>query len=120
MLTGLALTLIVALLTAVDEDFALLLLIPFLSFLIGFVFVLYGVFLADKRALRKKLAASRLSGVPLMSGQIAGARNDLSAPRVAPIDFPAQRVNTAQMVRPPSVTENTTRLLEGEPDPRRD
>src|SRR5688500_11490131 len=48
MLTGLALTLIVALLTAAEEDFAFLGLIPFLSFVIGFVFVLYGVFLADK------------------------------------------------------------------------
>ena len=48
------------------------------------------------------------------------ARPELSAPRVGPVEsFSGHRVKTAEMVQPASVTENTTRLLDEESDPRR-
>jgi len=59
MLASLALTLFVGLLSAIDDGFAVLLLVPLLGFIIGFARVLYGVFIADKRAARKKAAASQ-------------------------------------------------------------
>ena len=45
-------------------------------------------------------------------------RQDLLPPAYAPpVDVPRERVNTAEIVQPPSVTENTTRLLENEREP---
>ena len=122
MLVTLALALVAGFLTAMDDDFAILLIPLVLSFLVGFARVLYGVFWAEKRAPKVKGAASQPHAVPAMPGQLdAAARSpQLSPPRVAPIEsFTPQRVETAEMIRPPSVTENTTRLLDEESDPRR-
>lgn len=120
MLLSLGLTLVVAFLSAIDDDLAVLGLVPVLCFVVGFVRVLYGVFLADKRASRAKGAASQPQVVPVMAGPpvtAAARRPELFPPRVTPIkSFTAQRGETAEMVRPPSVTENTTRLLEEEAD----
>jgi len=121
-LASLVLALVVGVLTAVDDDLAVLLLVPSLCFVIGCARVLYGVFLAEKVARRFKGAAPQPHAVPLMPGQLgAAARSpELSPPRGTPVgSFTAQRVETAEMVRPPSVTENTTRLFDGEADSRR-
>jgi hypothetical protein len=117
MLASLALTVVVALLSAIDDGFAVLGLLPFLCFVIGVGLVLFGVFIGEKRARRGKGVASQPYVVPTMPA----ARNpELSAPGVAPIgNFTAQRVETAEMVRPPSVTENTTRLLDEESNSQR-
>jgi hypothetical protein len=124
MLASLALTVVVGLLTAADDAFAVLLLLPVICFVIGFARVLYGVFLAEKRAARvKKAAASQPHAISTMHGQpdTPALSPELSPPRVAPIEsFTGQRVETAEMVRPPSVTENTTRLLDEEADSRRE
>jgi hypothetical protein len=46
-------------------------------------------------------------------------RQELFPPAYAPpVDLPRERVNTAEIVQPPSVTENTTRHLEREREPR--
>jgi hypothetical protein len=122
MLASLALTLIVGLLAAIDDGFAVLVLLPFLGFVSGFALLLYGVFLADKRAARKKRAASQPHLATSMHGQLGTAPRspELYPSRMAPIEnFTAKRGETAEMVRPPSVTENTTRLLDEEADPRR-
>ena len=122
MLASLALTLVVGLLTAIDDDLAPLLLLPVLCFVVGFARVLYGVFLAEKRARRVKGVAPQPHVAPMMPGQLgAAARSpELSPPRVAPIgSFTAQRVETAEMVQPPSVTENTTKLLDEGTNSRR-
>lgn len=120
MLASLVLALVVGLLTAVDDVFAVLLLLPVLCFVIGFVRVLYGVFFAEKRTpLVKGTASQSHSAIP---GQLGTPTRspELSAPRVAPIEsFTAPRVETAEMVQPRSVTENTTRLLDEESDPGR-
>jgi hypothetical protein len=122
MLTSLGLTLVVALLSAMDDGFAVLGLLPVLCFVVGFVRVLYGVFIADKRTGLVKGAASQPHGVAVMPGQmVAAARSpELSASRTAPMgSFTAQRAETAEMVQPPSVAEGTTRLLDEEGDAQR-
>ena len=122
MLASLVLALVVALLSAIDDGFAVLGLVPFLCFVIGFGLVVYGAFLAKKRAPRAIDVASQRHVAPLMAGQSgAPARTpELSPPRFAPIErITAKRTETAEMVQPPSVTENTTRLLDEEVEPRR-
>lgn len=86
------------------------------------VIVLYGVSLAEKRAARAKRDASQPHTTHATPARlVAPARgHELSPPRAAPVEsFTAQRVETAEMVRPPSVTENTARLLDEEADARR-
>jgi hypothetical protein len=123
MLAALALAFVVALLAGIEEDFAILGLVPFLCFVAGFVRVLYNVFLAEKRALRVKGAAPQPRPVPLAPGQPGAAARGRELPpplRAAPVGgYSPQRAGTAEMVRPPSVTENTTRLLDEEGDARR-
>ncbi|MEK6279473.1 MAG: zinc ribbon domain-containing protein [Acidobacteriota bacterium] len=117
MLASLALALVVGLLAAIDDVFAVFLLVPILCFVIGFARVLYGALIAEKRAARRKLAASQPQVIPLMSGQSGtdAHRPQLYPPRVAPTEsFTPQRINTAEMVQPPSVIEGTTRLLDEE------
>ena len=122
MLASLALTLVAGLITAIDDGFAVLLLLPVLCFVIGFALVLYGVFWAERRARRVKGAASQAHAAAAMPGQLGAAARSLalSPTRAAAAEsFTARRAETAEMMRPPSVTENTTRLLDGEADPRR-
>lgn len=120
MLASLAFTLFVGFMSAIDDDFAVMLVLPFLGFIIGLVSVFYGAFWADKRALKRAAAKSLV--VPTMPGQLgAPAGAELPASRMAPIEsFTGKRGETAEMIQsPPSVTENTTRLLEEESDARR-
>lgn len=122
MLVTLALALVGGLLTVMNDDFAIFLIPVAICFIVGFARVLHGVFLAEKRALKVKGAALSTHAVPVMPGQLdAAARSpELSPPQVAPVQsFTAQRAETAEMVRPSSVTENTTKLLDEESDPRR-
>jgi hypothetical protein len=120
MLASLALTLVVGLLTAIDDAFAVLLLLPVLCFVIGFVRVLYGVFFAEKRTALVKGTTSQPHVVPPGPLGTAARGQQLSPPRVAPLEgFTAKRMETGEIVQPPSVTENTTRLLDEESDLRR-
>ena len=117
MLASLVLTIFVGLLTSIDDDFVVLMFFPVLCFVLGFLQVLYGVFLSDRRASRRLKQPQ-----PVVPAQLntPPARPELSAPRGAPVEsFSGHRVETAEMVRPASVTENTTRLLDDESDPRR-
>ena len=121
MLASLLLTIFAGLVTAVDDDFAPILIVPFLCYLIGFALLLYGVFFADKRAANAALAAQKLV-VPMMPAQLGYIARSPQLPpqRVAPVEsFTPQRANTAEIIHPPSVTENTTKLLDEESDRRR-
>ena len=117
MLASLAFTIFVGFMTAIDDDFAVLLFLPFLGFVFGLLNVFYGAFLADKRA-QKKAAALKAHVASMMPVQ-QGLPAELPAARSAPIESFPKRVATAEMVQPPSVTENTTRLLDEDSDPRR-
>ena len=113
-LASLTLGLFVGFLTAIDDDFAVFLLLPFLLFISGIAMLFYSVFIADKRAARKKAAALQTYAAS-STGQLGTASRapELYPPRMTPIEsFTARRPETAEMVRPPSVTENTTRLLD--------
>jgi hypothetical protein len=121
-LASVALAFFVGFLTAMEEDFAVFFVFPFLIFLIGFALMLYGVFLADKRAARKKAAALQQQLLTSMHAQLSAPQHtpELYPSRMVPNEgFAARRPQTAEMFRPPSVTENTTRLLEDDPDQRR-
>lgn len=117
MLASLWVFLIAGLLVAVDDDFAPLLIVPSLGFGFAFLRLLYAVFLEDRVRPREQpasaLVASAFPGQP-----IASVRNrELSASPGIPIaDFRSRGRGTAEVVHPPSVTENTTRLLDDHSD----
>jgi hypothetical protein len=118
MLASLPLAFFVALLSAIEEALLVLLLIPALGFVAGFARLLYGAFL-EERALRVKRDVSQSHITSVMPGQPGTAVRspELSPPRVAPIEsFNVQTKKTAEVVQPPSVTENTTRLLDEDAD----
>jgi hypothetical protein len=118
MLVSLVLAFIAGFFTVMDDDFGVLFLFPVLLFLIGFIVLLYGVFLADRKAQAKR-AATQISTSP--SQLVAPARTpELYAAPAQPIEnFRPHRVETAEMVQPRSVTENTTRLLDDDAERRR-
>lgn len=118
-LVSLVLSFFTGLLAAVEDEFAVFFLPLVPLFLIGLGFVLYGVFLADRKLEAAKRAESQPRAVPVHLG-FAARNPELYAARSQPIEtFTPQRVHTAEMVHPPSVTENTTRLLDDEAEPRR-
>lgn len=121
LLAGVLMTLVIGLMAAADEDLAVLLLLPLLCFVVGFVRVLYAVFL-ENRAPRGKKDSEQPQVPPARPPQpISAARNpELPPAQVPPTTaFIEKRVKTAEIVQPPSVTENTTRLLDEEADSRR-
>ena len=95
-----------AALLAFEEDAPGPLLLVCTAFLAGLAWMVYSWLFNDntvpvgKGAGRKDLAA-------------AGDRPALGAPQFTPAPlFNQQRANTAEVYRPPSVTENTTKLLD--------
>jgi hypothetical protein len=114
-LAALFLTLFVGLLTAADDDFALLLLVPVLCFVVGFVRLLYGVFVQDRAERRKTETISGVSTAFPERPPSVGRNKELPDSTIQPARtyMPSIRP-TAEVVQPPSVTENTTRLLDDE------
>ena len=107
MLASLPAALVVAFLAGVvDDAFAVLLLLPIICFIAGFARLLYATFFTKSapRAIGDAAQPHLTSEMPAQLG--SGARG--------PESFPAQRLKTAEMAQPPSVTENTTRLLDEE------
>lgn len=118
MLVSFPLALLVGLLSAIDDVFAVLLLLPLLCFVAGFARLLYGVFWEERRA-RAKEVASQAQVAAANPAQVGAPARGTGLPpaRFAPVeDFTPQRMKTAEILQPPSVTENTTRLLEDEAD----
>jgi hypothetical protein len=109
MLAGLPLTFFVGLLTAIDDDFAFLLIFPALCLIMGFLRLLYGVFIQD-RAERK--TQGTLSGASATLPAYAGRNMELLPSRIEPVNNFTGTKRTAEVVHPPSVTENTTKLLD--------
>lgn len=123
--------------TAVDDDFAILLLLPVLCFLIGFARLLYGAFIEGRWVKRDfsqpnvasgnlaqfgtvarspELPAARGTPVPALSGERMQTAERMQSPGRTQA---AEKTRTAEMGQPPSVTENTTKLLDDEtPSPR--
>ena len=115
-IASIAFLLPVLVLTAIDDDFAALLLVSVASFLVGFFRLLYAVFVQERRE-RKELEEQASFG--LMSAQAAAGnvRKELGQPKGLPIDsFTRPIKTTAEVVQPGSVTENTTRFFDNEAD----
>ena len=118
MLASFPLALVVGFLTARNDGFAIFLLLPALCFVAGFARLLYGTFLEEKAPLVKRGASQAQVG-PVMPTQLSAAarRPQLPPARVTSSEaFTAQRMKMAEVVQPPSVTENTTKLLDEEAD----
>lgn len=115
MLASIPLTLFVGLLTAVDDDFAVFLLVPLLIFIIGFIRLLYSGFIQGRKARAKSETTSSLSsGMPAPGSELPPAR----ATPVTSLTPP--KMQTSEIIQPPSVTENTTKLLDEEAAARRE
>jgi hypothetical protein len=80
--------------------------LPFIVFLLGSAKVLYTLLFGAHD--QSKMPA------PMHAGLNASKRRfDLASPQSTPMPInDSKRANTAEMVRPPSVTEHTTRLLD--------
>lgn len=118
MLASLFVLFIVGLLAAIEDDFAVLLILPSLGFGFAFLRLLYAVFIEDRLRPREKpltqtKVASAFPGRPLASVR----HRELSALPGLPIDdFTSRGKRTAEVVQPASVTENTTRLFDDHAD----
>ena len=80
--------------------------VPFTVFLTGLVMLVYARLFGDELIPVQHRASRRDLGA-------VGDRPALGAPQFTPTPlFNQQRVNTAEIYQPPSVTENTTKLLD--------
>ena len=80
--------------------------VPFTMFLTGLVMLVYARIFSDELIPARQRASGRDLGA-------VGERPALGAPTFAPAPlFNQQRANTAEIYQPPSVTENTTKLLD--------
>jgi hypothetical protein len=87
--------------------------LPMMFLMAGLLRILYAI-IFQEGARRKKQRGDSLPSAPITAEQLGTAtRGSALAPsRGVPVAaFYPQRVNTAQMVSPPSVTEHTTKLL---------
>jgi hypothetical protein len=110
MVVAFFLLLLTGLITAIDDDFAALALLPSLGFLVGFFISLYGAFVQGRRVKTDLLQSNPGSQPQLQWGT---ASNELFAMRPPVANLPVKKMQTAEMrQQPPSVTENTTRLLD--------
>ena len=112
-------TLFVAALSIADEDFAVLFLVSLAAFLVGFGRLLYAVFVQDRRARKQQETQTDTpAGIPVHTTN--NARYQLGQPTGVPVDsFTRPIKTTAEVVQPPSVTENTTRFLDDEAESQR-
>ena len=80
--------------------------VPFMVFLAGLVMLIYARLFGDELVQFPRRGSRRDLGV-------AGDRPALGAAQFTPAPlFNQQRADTAEIYQPPSVTENTTRLLD--------
>jgi hypothetical protein len=107
MIISLLLVPIAAMMTALEEDFAVLFLPVFLIFVFGLARLLHAYLLGQKAPTGdKSLFATR------KTGQLPGAQaSALPAGHNIPVTAWRQPVNTSEMIQPPTVTDHTTKLL---------
>ena len=87
--------------------------LPMMFFLAALMRILYAV-IFQKGAPRKKKQDASLPSAPITTEQLGTATRGSALPpskRVPVAAFRTQRVHTAEMASPPSVTEHTTKLL---------
>lgn len=119
MLGSLAASLFVGLLTAMEEDFAVLFLPCAAVFLVGFLRLLYAVFIQDRREQQQKEVETNVLAA-ILGQATTNVRPQLGQSPGVPVDnFTRPTKTTAEVRQPQSVTENTTRLLDNESDSHR-
>lgn len=84
-----------------------------LFFVGGFVRILYAIFF-EKGASGKQILAPASNAPAELNASNARATALPPAQSIPVSDFAPRRANTAEIMQPPSVTENTTRLLDEE------
>ena len=94
--------------------------LPVTLMMLGLMRILYAVIFQEGDARRKRREAASANYVPPTSPQQmnAGARGVALPPsQSVPVGgYAARRVETAEIAQPPSVTENTTKLLDRRDD----
>ncbi len=105
MLASLPLAVFAGVVTAADDDFAFLFIVPVLMFVVGFFRTLYGIVCQRKTKRIKGDAEQKASPI---SAYRPPEQLDNGT---TPIPF-WQGKQTAEVRQPASVTENTTRLLD--------
>lgn len=95
---------------AMIEDAPEPLIFPFLVFFAGLVVTLYSVLFGDKTAPAIQAATPQTTHLGAMPGHGSLPPASINSIPVAG----TQQVRTNELAHPPSVTENTTRLLDNE------
>lgn len=118
MLGALAITIPIAVLTGIEDDFVVLMLVPAVCMVVGFLRLLYAVFFEDRLLPREKtvqqpIVISAYPGQPIASER---HRELLVSPGIPVDNFTSHGKRTAEVVRAPSVTEHTTKLLDDHAD----
>jgi hypothetical protein len=88
--------------------------LPQIFMMAGFVRVLYAVFFQEGTPRKRKgLKGSKQDASPAATAEL-GARREAALPpsQSIPVSAWGQRADTSEIVPPPSVTENTTKLLD--------
>ncbi len=89
--------------------------LPMLFFMAALMRILYAVIFQKGAPRKKKRQDVLLSSAPITAQQFGTATRNSALPSSRGVPVAAfnttQRVNTAQMISPPSVTEHTTKLL---------
>lgn len=106
MLISVPIALVGGVLTASDDDFAVLFLLPVLLVIIGFLRTCYGIFCQGRSKKLKSLGEQKTTSIPAFR---TAENLNAGAP---PKHLMQQSKQTAEVRQPASVTENTTRLLE--------
>jgi zinc ribbon protein len=111
--SGVLLPVFLAISLAVDEAGPLIL--PLLVFFVALVVMLYARLFLDATTRRNTEATNALNSGAQTSGLPSGSARGSLTPANMPIATAGrQQVRTNELAQPPSVTENTTRLLDNE------
>jgi hypothetical protein len=123
MLLGVVIVPILAIINSFMRDTNLLdLLVPISAIVFfagGLMRILYALFYEKGTASGKPAAPGYAQPVNSAQLNVGGRVSALPPSQSTPVpNFTPRRLNTAELVRPPSVTENTTRLLDEEKSKR--
>jgi hypothetical protein len=95
--------------------------LPPLFLMAGLMRILYAVIFQEGAPRKKKQDSSLPNVAPSTIDQLGTATRGTALPPAQSVPvraFNARRVDTREMVNPPSVTEHTTKLLNESPDPK--
>jgi hypothetical protein len=88
--------------------------VPMMFLMAGLMRILYAVIFQEGEPRKKKQDSSLPNVTPITTDQLGTATRGSALPPAQSVPvaaFSARRVDTAEMVNPPSVTEHTTKLL---------